>query len=186
MEANNSTPTSSSATPNNTDTNAMSRNNNSDSRTGADSASNEETRQAESLAASSASAYVTVTPTATRRLNPAEKNTPDHTIVDTSIYTLPELPSDHPAVKVKAEARNLNVNPFNSLLLISTSDKGLCLIVNGNCARPSLDKVNGIMRNFCGKQHESDARDVGNSIVVYFATEKAHPSSKLTEDDLVS
>lgn len=182
MEANNSTPTSSSATPNNTDTNAMSRNNNSDSTTGADSASNEVTRQAESFAASSA--YVT--PTATRRLNPAEKNTPDHTIVDTSIYTLPELPGDHPAVKVKAEARTLNVNPFNSLLLISTSDKGLCLIVNGNCARPSLDKVNGIMRNFCGKQHESDARDVSNSIVVYFATEKAHPSSNLTEDDLVS
>src|SRR6056300_1620527 len=101
MEANNSTPTRSSATSNNADTNDKSRNNNSDSRTGADSASNEVTRQAESSAATIAH----VTPTAARRLNPVETITTEHAFVDTSIYRLPELPGDQPAEKVDAEAR---------------------------------------------------------------------------------
>lgn len=115
----------------------------------------------------------TVTPLAKRTPSVVQTNLPGRVVAETTTFTLPTVQGDQQAEGIHAEFRKVKVSTINSLLFISTDGNGQTRIADANCARPSKEKIMGIMTYLCGKQDDRDIRATENSMVAMFLSQKA-------------
>lgn len=115
----------------------------------------------------------TVTPLAKRTPSVVHTNLPGRVVAETTTFTLPTVQGDQEAEGIHAEFRKVYVSTINSLLFISTDGNGQTRIADVNCARPSKEKIMGIMTYLCGKQDDRDIRATENSMVAMFLSQKA-------------
>lgn len=115
----------------------------------------------------------TVTPLAKRTQTDVQTVLPGRDVAESTAYTLPTVQGDQEAKGIQTETRKLTVNPLNTLLFITTASNGQINMGDTNCAKPSKEKIMGIIKHLCNKQDRGDVRAIENSMIAMYICEIA-------------
>ena len=179
MESNDNTPTTPTTTTDAVDTNDAHKTDGGDARISRECASLMRSTHNSADASAAAPSSNTVSPEGLNIRSTLTTTTVDNEL-NISGYILPRPPGDLQAYDIDTIMLSLTTALPNTLLFVCTDEDNQTVMVDSNCAKPTPTKVHNIMRSLSGKNLKSDVKQVANSVIVYFLTEKVETDSEMS------